>query len=100
MTKKRLEETVKRLQSIERKCEGVRLAKEKLKEDFVDATEGLNTKIKISSLRYSELSREYREKTKKLHEKLETSLAEAKSIDLIKLKTTVVLTSVSLMGQW
>ena len=35
-----------------------------------------------------------------LDRKLEMSLAEEKSIGLIKLKTTVVFTSVSLMGQW
>ncbi len=91
---------VNRFESIERECKGVELAKEQLRDAFTDATEGLNNKIKDDILRHNKLSSEYREKRKKLDRKLEMSLAEEKSIGLIKLKTTVVFTSVSLMGQW
>jgi hypothetical protein len=99
-TKQRIVQMVKRFESIERECGDVEQAKEQLRDAFVDATEGLNNKIKDDILRHNKLSSEYREKRKKLDRKLEMSLAEEKSIGLVKLKTTVVFTSVSLMGQW
>jgi hypothetical protein len=69
----------------------------KLNEDYKCARERLSG-VKGDDILW--LSCEYKKKKEKLAAKMKMSLEELGSVELIKIKTTVVLTAVSLMGQW
>ncbi len=101
LTKKQLlKEMVKNNDSIERKCLDCYEKYMEFERSYKRATDGLDSDNEEYWLRYDKLHREYKVKKEIFDANMEKSLAEVEPIELIKLKTTVVFTSVSLMGQW